>query len=107
MKRKIISIILILICTICIIGNTSITNADASEYSYENFLDSYNDNDYIKLEDFYNLLDKKVIFFNSKVKYIITMIFIIFICSISFSIIINDIYKLILRIFNNKRRGLK
>ena len=56
---------------------------------------------------FYNLLDKKVIFFNSKVKYIITMIFIIFICSISFSIIINDIYKLILRIFNNKRRGLK
>ena len=56
MKRKIISIILILICTICIIGNTSITNADASEYSYENFLDSYNDNDYIKLEDFYKLL---------------------------------------------------
>ena len=55
MKLKIISIILILICTICIIGNTSITNADASEYSYENFLDSYNDNDYIKLEDFLNL----------------------------------------------------
>ena len=56
MKRLIITIILILICTICIIGNTSITNADASEYSYENFLDSYNDNDYIKLEDFYKLL---------------------------------------------------
>lgn len=52
---------------------------------------------------FYKVLDKNVTLFNNKVKYMIPIILIIFICSISFSIIINDIYKLILKIHDNKK----